>query len=649
MQVPKKAWIFAVIAALVVLAIVLFDWNLLRSPIAHYLSAKLGRPVAIDGNLSVDLSTKPLLTAASVTVGNAPWSSDPAMAEIERAAIRVDLFSLLFPPVAPPEITLTHPRLLLERAADGHANWELDGPTVVLSIGSLNIEDGVIHYRDPATATDVTIKVASSASSESGQTPVRFSGTGRLHNNAFTIEGSAASLLSLENADKPYLLSVSAKAGDTSARFNGTVVPARIDTVDGLLTLQGRDLSQLYPMIPVPLPWTPAYRLSGKLRHDNASWSFREFTGKVGDSDLAGNFVLEQGQGKIAIDADLVSQSLNYKDLGGIVGLPPANEAPGVRTAAQSQEVTKREQSDRVLPSKPYDLERLRVVDAKARFKGKRFMASDLPLDNVNATLDLKGGVLRLQPLDFGLGGGHVVSTLALDARDKIIKLTGDVTVRSVDLKQIMPKLKPPNGSAGTLGGQANFTATGNSIADMLASSNGEIALISRGGDASELAVVLTNLDLARAAQLLLGGDANSPVRCVVADFVADNGNLVARNMVIDTDAEKILGTGTIDFARERYDLTLKAQSKNASVVALRGPILVDGSFKSPRVHPAAGPIAARVGTSVALGAALTPLAALLPLIDFGGATDAECGALIQDARQNVQARAANKKGLSTK
>jgi hypothetical protein len=112
----------------------------------------------------------------------------------------------------------------------------------------------------------------------------------------------------------------------------------------------------------------------------------------------------------------------------------------------------------------------------------------------------------------------------------------------------------------------------------------------------------------------------------------------------MDTEVEKVVGEGSIDFAHERYDLNLNAQAKRPSIVALRGPIVVDGTFTSPRVHPAVGPVAARVGASVALGVALTPLAALLPLIDVGGNADADCGALIQEAQDNVQTRAATAK-----
>jgi uncharacterized protein involved in outer membrane biogenesis len=291
-----------------------------------------------------------------------------------------------------------------------------------------------------------------------------------------------------------------------------------------------------------------------------------------------------------------------------------------------------------VLPTKPYDLERLRVVDGTVRFKGKRFTSSpQLPLDDVKMTLVLDHGIVSLQPVDFGVAGGHVVSTLVMDASRDLIKTSGDVTVQNLELNDIMPKLKPPNGSAGKLDGRARFTATGNSVADMLGSSNGEVTFTNTGGDMSELAIVLTNLDLARAIPLLMGGDKSSPLNCMVADFTADNGRLTAKSFVIDTAAERIDGEGNIDFAKENYDVRLKAESKRASLVALRGPIRIEGSFKStPQIHPELGQAAVRAGAAIGLGL-LAPPAALLPLIETGGAKDADCGALTQQAQANVE------------
>ena len=156
--------------------------------------------------------------------------------------------------------------------------------------------------------------------------------------------------------------------------------------------LQGRDLSQLYPIIPVPFPWTPPYRLNGNLKHSSGVWSFRDFSGKVGESDLTGRFDIERKNERTTVDADLVSQNLNYKDLGGLIGLPPPTAAPQARTATQNREAAKREGSGRALPTKPYNVEGLRAVDATVRLKGKRIVTTDVPFDNLNAVMISRAG-----------------------------------------------------------------------------------------------------------------------------------------------------------------------------------------------------------------------------------------------------------------
>ena len=153
-----------------------------------------------------------------------------------------------------------------------------------------------------------------------------------------------------------------------------------------------------------------------------------------------------------------------------------------------------------------------------------------------------------------------------------------------------------------------------------------------RGGEASTLRLVLTNIDLASAAELLIGGDQTAAIHCAVAAFHAKDGVMTPDLFVVDTSAELITGTGSVDFRTEQYDLHLKANSKKPSILALKGPVVIGGTFKTPAVHPEVGPLVARIGASVGLGVLAGPLA-LLPLIDLGDAPDADCKALYQDAR----------------
>ncbi|HEX5464026.1 MAG TPA: AsmA-like C-terminal region-containing protein, partial [Burkholderiales bacterium] len=222
------------------------------------------------------------------------------------------------------------------------------------------------------------------------------------------------------------------------------------------------------------------------------------------------------------------------------------------------------------------------------------------------------------------------------DAHQPKIHTEAQISVRNVELKRLFPKLESSKGSAGKFGGQGHLTAVGNSPAEMLGSMDGELALIMAGGYASTLILVLTNLDLARAAQLLIGGDKTSRIRCVVADFHIKHGKAIVRTLVADTSAVNIKGRGNVNFHDERYDLHIKADSKKPSPLALKGPIAIAGTFKHPDIKPVIGKEAARVGAAIVLGVLATPLAALLPLIDLGNAKNSDCSALIHNARQNV-------------
>jgi hypothetical protein len=212
--------------------------------------------------------------------------------------------------------------------------------------------------------------------------------------------------------------------------------------------------------------------------------------------------------------------------------------------------------------------------------------------------LTLENGVLRLEPLDFGVASGRVKSHITLDAQEDVMQTNLQATVENLEAKELLPELKRSPGSAGKIGGRASLSTRGNSVSDMAASASGELALIMSQGRASTLTLVLTNLDLANAVKYVVFGDPNAPVHCGVLDVKVENGRATPEIFVVDSSEERINGEGNVDFKTEQYDLRLVADSKRASLVALRGPIRIGGTFKDPKVMPEVGPIAARAGAS---------------------------------------------------
>jgi AsmA family protein len=620
----------AAIAALLALVVAFFPWNALRGPVAAYLSHRLHRDVTIDGALRVHVGRPIVIDIDDFSVANAEWSDVQPMAHAARVTLTFSIPSLLH--FSPDAIRLVEPRLILEKNANGEANWQLaHGGSGMPALGDIFVDQGTLHYRDPRSRGDITVAVQTSSPSANAAQELRFDGRGTLRDEPFTISGRGHGISALRRVDDPYRLAFNVKAGQTTIDFDGTVVPAQPQNARGALHVRGPDLARLYPIVPSPLPWTPPYDLQGDLVHEPGKWHFQNISGTIGKTDLAGRYSIDKSSGRPVTLADLESRRLDYRDLAGFIGMHPG--ASGANTNAGPKRAETREPANgKVLPDTPFNLGKLRDHDVDLRLRGTSVRWGRFPLDNLDMHVVLGEGTLHLQPLDFGIAGGHVVSDISVDFTKEVPSGKAQVEIRRVELKRLFPQLATPQGSAGRFGGRGHFTTAGSSVADLLGSLNGEAAVAMSGGEMSTLTLVLTNLDLARAAALLASGKREkAAIHCAISAMHAKNGQLVPDFMVVDSEDELIRGSGSIDFRNEQYNVTLNADSKKPSLVALRGPIEITGTFANPVVHPAVGQAVARVGAAVGLGILAPPLA-LLPLIDLGDAPSADCRALYRKA-----------------
>src|SRR5690606_28777366 len=174
------------------------------------------------------------------------------------------------------------------------------------------------------------------------------------------------------------------------------------------LQLSGANLEDLYPLIGIALPPTPPYTLDGHFTRDGEVWFYNDFNGTVGDSDLSGDANVDAGGDRPYLRAALHSKRLDFDDLAGFVGGAPqtgGNETSNPELAAQAAQA---DASARVLPDTPYKLDKLRAMDADVRLTAQRINAPSLPLDDMDAHLLLENGLLRLDPLNFGVAGGDI-------------------------------------------------------------------------------------------------------------------------------------------------------------------------------------------------------------------------------------------------
>lgn len=628
-------WTAAVFLAFIMLTflfVAVFGWNWLRAPIERMTLEKTGRVLAIGGDLTVTFGWPwPRLQANAVTFANPDWAEEKQMLSAEAVEVTVDLPQLLRQNMVFPEVRLTRPVVFLAQHADGRKSWLLDlnqqDEGARIQIDRLRLDQGTLGFDDAANKTRIramlsTVNTPADGARDGG---VTFSADGHYKGLTFKAQGTGGPVLALRDDSTPYALKIDASVGKTRLQADGTVTSLlKFTAVDLRMALRGDNLAQLYPLLGIAFPATPAYATDGHLHHSGNRWAYEKFSGKVGASDIAGSLQVVTGGKRPALTAELASRLLDLDDLGPMIGARPGSVQQAVASTSAKA---------RVLPDLPFTTTHWRSVDAAVTLRAKTIRrAKELPLEDLVVNLNLRDSVLTLDPLDFGLAGGRLKAVIALDGRQDPIQAHATVRARKILLAKLFPSVDLNQASIGQINGEFDLTGQGNSVGRMLASANGNVGLVVAGGEISKLMMEKAGLHLWEMLALNLTGDKLIKLRCAVADFKVKNGTLHTDALVFDTAVTTLIGTGSIDMAQERLDLTLNQKTKATSPVALRSPIYIRGSFANPEVGVDKARVAARALGAIALGM-VNPLLALLPLIDAGPGQDSDCAQLVRDAR----------------
>lgn len=617
-------------AALLIL-IALWDWNWFKGPVERAVQARTGRAFHINGDLDVDLGRTTVIRGDRLTFANAAWAKTPRMATADRAEIAIRVWPLLRGEVRIPEVRLTRPDLLLETGPgkDTPGNWDFLGPSTgnPPQLQRLLVDDGRLQFIDAAGKTDVLVALNSGKPRrQDSAPPLLVKGKGRWKGNPFSLDGNTESPLELTYSDHPFRIHLDGRAGATHAIASGTLTnPFALRTFDLELMLSGQDMEDLYPLIGLAIPSTPPYRLKGRLKRNNDTWRYENFTGTAGDSDLGGTAQIDVGGERPFLKADLVSRRLDFDDLAGFIGAPPKTGAGESANAEQKAEAAALAARAKVLPDTPYNLTKLRAMDADVRWKAQRINSPVLPLDDMDAHLKLDAGLLRLEPLNFGVAGGDIRSTIRLDARRDTIATRLQATIRKVQLGRLFPDAKLAEQASGGISGNVDLAGTGNSVAAMLGSSDGNVGVAIGRGHVGNLIMELAGLDVAESLKFLFTGDKQIPLRCGFGDFSVGNGVMRSRALALDTTDTLIVGEGTVDLKQEQLDLLLRPRPKDISILALRSPLRIGGTFKDPSFRPDFKALGLRGAIALTLGS-ITPPAALLATIETGPGKDSDCG-----------------------
>jgi uncharacterized protein involved in outer membrane biogenesis len=649
-----------VIATAATVFILLFGWNWLRQPIEQYALNKTGRVLSIKGDLTLGWHWPlPRITARDISFSNPSWAKEPLLFKASSAEIEVDFLKLLQGRFVFPQVHLENAAAFLEQNPDGRKSWLLDlaqkDEAARTEIGRITLDEAKLGYDDISQKTRIRADISSiSPLPTASPYALTVAAEGQFKGNAFKAKGSGGPAIAIRDETTPYPLKVEASIGRTHVNAEGTATGLlKLSTLEMKLALRGDNLDQLFPIIGIATPRTRPYAVEGRLQRAGNEWNYQDFKGRFGESDIAGSAKLTVGGQRPIVVANLTSNVLDIDDLGPLIGARQGS----VKAARQAADVVGVEGNGngatnmpadtkptaaatparmRVLPDLPFKTDRWNSLDAEVNLRAKTIRrAAELPLENLRVHMLLRNAVVTLDPLDFGVAGGHLNALITLDGSKRPIQATARVKAQKLLIAKLFPSSALNKASIGQINGVFDLKGRGDSVGQMLATSEGKIGLVAAGGQISRLMMEKAGLHLWEMLQLNLAGDQLIELRCAVADFDVKAGILRSNALILDTQVTTITGTGTIDLAREQLDLTLNQRTKKTSPLALRSPLILRGSFVKPVVGVDKGKLAARAVGAVALGL-VNPLLALIPLVDPGPGKDSDCGPLLSAAKTSV-------------
>jgi uncharacterized protein involved in outer membrane biogenesis len=659
------------LAALLVL-VATFDWNRIKPALNERVSAELGRPFAIEGDLHViwqreageggwrALVPWPHFVAEELHLGNPEWAKGGDFISLQRVEFRVAPLPLLWQQLSIPRIELGGPRASVRRLADGRNNWTFELPTKPegeeqqasgwsLDIGTIGFDKGRVEVDDAQTRTRLDIlldplgkpipfsellpaKGVRPATVDAQDYAFAWQAKGSYQGQPLNGSGKVGGLLALQNADLPFPLQAEIKAGDTRIVLMGTLTdPRQLGALDLRLQLSGKSLAQLYPLIGVTLPETPAYATDGRLlaklqEPGGAEFRYQGFNGRIGGSDIHGDLTYVARQPRPKLSGSLTSEQLRFVDLAPLIGADS-------KAAQQARGVASRPPADKVLPVEQFRTERWRVMDADVTFTGKQIQHSEkLPVSNLFTHVLLNDGQLSLEPLRFGMAGGSLDANVRLDGRRAPLAGKAQLQANRFKLKELFPNVQAMRSSLGELNGKADLAGTGNSVAALLGTANGNLQMLVNDGTISRNLMEIAGLNVGNYLVGRLFGDEEVKINCAAADLGMKDGLMTPRLFVFDTENALVRIDGSANFRNERLDLSVTPDSKGMRVFSLRSPLYVRGTFKNPQAGVQAVPLMVRGAGMVALGVAVAPAAALLALVApaAGGEEGNACAPLLQ-------------------
>jgi uncharacterized protein involved in outer membrane biogenesis len=456
-------------------------------------------------------------------------------------------------------------------------------------------------------------------------------GHGVIRDTPFTVTARLLSPDATVNRGKNQLV-LQAHAAHNVIDVSGTLPSiAEIEDVPLQTRARGRNMAELLGIIGVAIPNTRDYRLRAQMVKSGDEYRFTRMAGTFGASDLAGRLTVTNGT-RIHLDSQLTTRTLDIIDAAPFIGFNPDIVAKqGAIAAAAATGAA----PQRIMPDANLPVETMKRFDADLKWKIATVRSKNLPISDIDMTLDLDRGRLALSPLTMAMARGRLSSDLIFDTRARPAADRYDIRLSPTPMGRLLAGYGVAEaGTTGTVRGRIQLAGRGDSIHQSLATAHGRMAFVMPQGTFWTRNVQLAELDVGTFVQKMFQHKLEKPVRinCGLMAFSVRNGIGAADPILIDTTKNVIVGRGGFSFKTEGVDLAFRADGKKFSLFSGQSPVGVNGYLSKWKIDPISPQLVGRAGAALGLAVLAAPPAALLAFVDVGDAKSAACGPVLAGA-----------------
>lgn len=575
--------------ALAVVALILFlpADRIAALALAEF-EASTGREIRFAGGIRPAFAPSPGIATGRVEMSNADWSGAGPMVSAEGVRVGVALLPLLSGEIRITGITVEKPRILLERDAEGRANWAIgEGPGAAVAGGGdapgggmpalvldrIEIRDGSVTYTDHGTGqvvalTGLTLETALPG----GNAPVRVVAAALLGGQPLSAAIDVAAPDTLRSGGTSGI-AAALTLGQARAGLSGEATMAEGIALAGAFDLDLPDTGAVLAALGQPRPAIPyglgqAVRLSGTLAWAGDAGTLTEAVFDLDQNRLSGDLALLTDGPRPFLTAGLATGMLDLRALRGDGDSGGASGDGGPQGWSTD----------------PIDLGGLAAFDGEFDIRAEAVDLDSTKFGPTHIVASLREGRLDADIRRLAVYGGAVTGRVTATGQGGAT-VSGDLAASGVALQALFADTLDFDRITGAGDMDIRFAATGRSLDAIMHALSGTGSFAFTQGEilGLDLVAMLRNLDGA-----FQGAAARTIFDSITASFEIRDGVLNNVDLNFLAPLAEAIGEGTVGLGDQvlDYRVTPRLLKGEAGEGGISVPVLITGSWSNPSFRP---------------------------------------------------------------